>query len=553
MRKQFSDFDRFFEDFKQLPEYFSFEKAQALIYNPYATYRIKGKRGFNFLKIILMTSAFLASVVIFYFWFTPNSIGTTDTKSTEGRGIVVTESTAVNKTTRNHRPQVQAIGMEADQIAYNEEALPDSIIEKDESVMRTNINFNKGSVSTWPRDTVIDKRKLFVYLTKDELSNLGVFLYPDSMYYFNKGQGRDIKHTINAVPRESKFTTFDFTLVYVSDTACTTYRWGHKFYRHIDLLVPVVIKASKASKILWFKPNASFFDALPQRYRHLSNTYFNLRSLKRMNPDHQFVNYWIAENNVVLDKINYLTLSKDELQKIGVGIFKDSISLQDPTRTFWYILYRRKSTYGANRENAIPETPNMFPAMITDIKGLNQGTFGRWTRKRKKIDNQVSPDVFNTLVPVYLPVSDYITQRKYSLILWYHPSDEFLNALPARYRKDLKTEIEYIKSDAKTEKPATCTYFEVCKSTLKVDNLKVYPNPASERINIEFSLNQETNCKISLVNISGIELRLLLPQTRLSAGRAEYSFDLSDVIPGIYILSIKTTEGFKTQRVIVSR
>jgi hypothetical protein len=415
-------------------------------------------------------------------------------------------------------------------------------------------NVYRNTDCSWPADTVIDKRSLFVYLTNDELRKLGVFIEKNSMYYYNKAAGGTATHTINTRLNTERFTTYDFNLVYVSDTACNTYPWGHKFYNRTDVLVPVVASVNNRLHILWFNSRYSFFDALPERYRQLQNTYANLKCAKQKNPWHQFVNYWDTKRNTILDSIHYLRLTKAELQNIGVEIMKDSISMVDTYQKFSYQIGPKRSFFRAmpDSKRQIAETPGMFPVMITDTKGLNLASFGRWVNKQRQQDNQFSDEIFNTLIAVRFPVSDFIVNRKYTIILWYYPTEEFLKALPQRYRNDIKSEIESIRSGEQSGQ-TSCTYFEACKSTLAINDLKVYPNPASISATLEFTLSADVIGKISLVNISGSELKILVPKTRFMSGLNSFQLQFDQVIPGIYLISIVTDKGFKTKRMIITK
>jgi hypothetical protein len=63
----------------------------------------------------------------------------------------------------------------------------------------------------------------------------------------------------------------------------------------------------------------------------------------------------------------------------------------------------------------------------------------------------------------------------------------------------------------------------------------------------------ELEGSISLVNISGSQLRTLIPKTSFMTGKNSYKVDLSGITPGIYLVSISTNNGFKTQRLIISQ
>ena len=127
-----------------------------------------------------------------------------------------------------------------------------------------------------------------------------------------------------------------------------------------------------------------------------------------------------------------------------------------------------------------------------------------------------------------------------------------VKTLPEEIKYNLKSERNDIINET-TKSGNTCTYFETCKSTLALDDLKVYPNPANQDVSIEFTLSESTEGIISLVNNSGIQVKTMLPSTSFNSGSNSFKINLSDVSPGIYLVSITTKKGFKTQRLIIFR
>jgi hypothetical protein len=186
--------------------------------------------------------------------------------------------------------------------------------------------------------------------------------------------------------------------------------------------------------------------------------------------------------------------------------------------------------------------------LITDIKGLELHRFGRIQNSAES--KNISSN-YDLLIPVLIPLSKYIENRDYSLVFWYYPTDEFISALPKMISKDVKSEIEII-TNPNSENKSSCTYFEVCKSTLHLEDFVIFPNPAKYSITIEFDSMNELEGSISLVNISGSQLRTLVSKTSFMSGKNSYQVDLSGITPGIYLVSINTNKGFKTQRLIIS-
>ena len=82
-----------------------------------------------------------------------------------------------------------------------------------------------------------------------------------------------------------------------------------------------------------------------------------------------------------------------------------------------------------------------------------------------------------------------------------------------------------------------------------IDALKVYPNPASNFITVEFSIENPENMTISLVDMMGKCVKSL--ETKTELGTNNLSFNISDVASGIYFLELKTTKGKSVRKITV--
>ena len=74
--------------------------------------------------------------------------------------------------------------------------------------------------------------------------------------------------------------------------------------------------------------------------------------------------------------------------------------------------------------------------------------------------------------------------------------------------------------------------------------IKIYPNPVTERVNIAFTAMPETGTKISLLDITGREL-----DGRNAESMTE-TFDVQHLPAGIYMIRTELNNNFKTQKII---
>jgi hypothetical protein len=161
----------------------------------------------------------------------------------------------------------------------------------------------------------------------------------------------------------------------------------------------------------------------------------------------------------------------------------------------------------------------------------------------------------NLLVPIKCCSKDSGLEAMFNKhVFWMYPNDELFLKLPKTLSKELQQEFNMLSSekspDVKVE--SSCTYYEVCKSTLKLNNFKLYPNPAKYSATVEFDISGEAKGSVSIVNIAGARLKTLIPNSPFHSGHNSFQMDLSGITPGIYLISINTDKGFKTQRIIIS-
>lgn len=78
----------------------------------------------------------------------------------------------------------------------------------------------------------------------------------------------------------------------------------------------------------------------------------------------------------------------------------------------------------------------------------------------------------------------------------------------------------------------------------------VYPNPASDWINIHLFLEQPGVCRLSLHDLAGKTVTTLFDQ-RLEAGRFNAEYQAGDIPPGVYLLKLNTPAGQSVRQVII--
>jgi len=81
----------------------------------------------------------------------------------------------------------------------------------------------------------------------------------------------------------------------------------------------------------------------------------------------------------------------------------------------------------------------------------------------------------------------------------------------------------------------------------------IYPNPFTNTTNINFSLDNSENVIVSINDMTGREVEILL-DSEMTAGDHQLTWEVSSDMPnGIYFCTIRTSEGSLTQKVMLSK
>lgn len=84
-------------------------------------------------------------------------------------------------------------------------------------------------------------------------------------------------------------------------------------------------------------------------------------------------------------------------------------------------------------------------------------------------------------------------------------------------------------------------------------NLNLYPNPSSNKINIEYLLATNANVNIAMYDLKGSEVALLLNEQQ-AAGAQTLNADISaNIEKGIYIIKMSVNDRVATQKLFVKR
>ena len=85
---------------------------------------------------------------------------------------------------------------------------------------------------------------------------------------------------------------------------------------------------------------------------------------------------------------------------------------------------------------------------------------------------------------------------------------------------------------------------------IEKNRFTVLPNPSKGKITVSFSLLNDDNVKISIVDISGKETQLYNAKI-FARNDIDISFDLSDYSKGLYLIHLVTSDSAQTERLVI--
>jgi len=83
-----------------------------------------------------------------------------------------------------------------------------------------------------------------------------------------------------------------------------------------------------------------------------------------------------------------------------------------------------------------------------------------------------------------------------------------------------------------------------------IQDFNVFPNPASDKLNIQFNLSQNEELRITLLNPIGQELPLLT-RTSYGVGEQQLDVDVSDLEDGMYIIQIDNGDAIVNKKITI--
>ena len=79
--------------------------------------------------------------------------------------------------------------------------------------------------------------------------------------------------------------------------------------------------------------------------------------------------------------------------------------------------------------------------------------------------------------------------------------------------------------------------------------MKMYPNPATNNVNVTFSSEESANAVLSVMNLMG--QTVYTENVNIHEGYNMVNLSVNNFRSGVYMVNIKTNKGTSTQKLIV--
>lgn len=345
-------------------------------------------------------------------------------------------------------------------------------------------------------------------------------------------------------------------------------------------LIALKVKASENENILfWYKPEAFLLKELNENDQVQVAAYLALRNdnatenIKIENKVKQPLTY--AEiagiKKPTLSEIKSIELKPEQLAKLGIFITDNGIrhyikvTIQGKEK----LLSTKYSKFGSEVDllydsNTINNNfSSILPREISDIHGHKRAIINPETNQEYVLERLIP--ILVTSKEAYLTKDKLLNRHLPDLIFWYEPEESFLALLEERMKIKITEELEALQCKRmndiinKTETscneklPSQCDYVNLCETNLKgiVNKYKIYPNPATDIINIEILAKSEGTAQIGIYSLNGASADKVT-EMKINKGKNLLEIRIKHLVDGIYVLKLKTNASDQiTERILI--
>ncbi len=360
-----------------------------------------------------------------------------------------------------------------------------------------------------------------------------------------------------------------------------------------DTLVPVLFSPSKfggyqtGDKLIWFKVSEQFFDLIKNGQSEQSRLiYTQVKALNKGHLPSNRVDYHFPD---LLSLGNAIRVKPDVLKCMGINYTSTAIEINARAIEYWFKMDLNivdggtSVSWGMTRVNPIrSEADTLLPTSESivllgisnfgDIKMVDMPTRFYRQLNRKNLTFQ---QYLNLCIPVMMDSSGFEETGK-EVIFWIYPNERFFNCLPPEIAGPMKKEFDYhvyesyvitesmpifqvgtTKSRANPKdsimpsvEPVPCVYYtNLCETLSGLDYVNLYPNPATDKLNIDLLLQSAKRIQFRVFDLGGrVISEKEAPKDFPAGGQYKHQLDISKLQGGLYLLVMTDAEGARLTR-----
>ncbi len=204
-------------------------------------------------------------------------------------------------------------------------------------------------------------------------------------------------------------------------------------------------------------------------------------------------------------------------------------------------------------DNADIENTDVQNHPRLEIRGFGAHTYTASTQEYGLVDVNLEDIEFNTPGVLLAPGEQYLLFANYTgeannIYQVYNQKIQYLNVISTVVVSDQWYTGGISDVDAAVLRMEIDLYSTTDEKPLPDNALAFYPNPASDILNVELSLEQPTLANVTIADIDGSVIQI---DEIKNAFQDKRQYDVSSLASGTYIVRVATKEGTKTKKFVV--
>jgi hypothetical protein len=360
-----------------------------------------------------------------------------------------------------------------------------------------------------------------------------------------------------------------------------------------DTLVPVLFTYRKLGglksedKLIWFKVSDRFFDLINSEQSGQARYIYN--RAKAMNAGSLTANRVNYNFQLILQMNNAIRLTPEVLKCMGINYSATSIDIRVRAIEYWFnisLTVKNGETYMSGSTDPVRPIRNPADTLLPTTESIillgtsnvgNMKIVDMPTRVYRQLNRKemTFQQYLNLCIPVMVEGAIPDTHGN-ETIFWIYPNERFFNCLPPEIAVPMKKEFDFqsfapmvivedmpifrtspvgkkgINQDSVSAnpEPVPCVYFtNLCESLPGVDYVNLYPNPATDKLNVDLVLQSAKKIRFRVLDLGG---RVITddgaPENFTDGGQVKHQLDVSKLQNGLYLLLMTDEEGARLTR-----